>query len=114
MAESKEEKIAKSWQAFWKPVAGGLVTLMAAAALFLSHSNDQSCELKYNDLDKRLSAIEQSFDKRTSLVETNVTNLQTNQAALSSKLEKILESVNTIQVDIAKLVVVMDNTRIKK
>lgn len=110
MAESKTDK----WIAALKPVFGGLVTLMAAAALYLNHSNDQTCELKYNDLDKRIAAVEQGFDKRTSLVETNVVNLQTNQAALSSKLEKILESVNTIQVDIAKLVVVMDNTRIKR
>jgi peptidoglycan hydrolase CwlO-like protein len=92
----------KEWRKLLDPVAKGLIALMAAGAIWLNHSGSESCDVKYSQLDKRLSLAEQ-----------NVVNLQSNQDALSGKIDRILESVQTISVDIARMSAVMDNTIIK-
>lgn len=96
MAESKTDK----WIAALKPVFGGLVTLMAAAALWLNHSSGQTCEIQYANIDKRVT-----------LMESQVTDLQSNQTSLSGKIDKILDAVSDIRVDIAKMAASADNTR---
>lgn len=103
MAESKEERVAKSWQNFLKPVAEGLVALMAGASLWLNSSNNETCELRYADV-----------DKRTVVLESQVKDLQNNQNKLSDKIDKILDAVQSIQIDMAKISTVIDNTTVKR
>ena len=100
MASTNESK---EWRKMLDPAVKGFIALMAAAALWLNHSGSESCEVKYSQLDKRLSLTEQS-----------VVNLQANQAALSGKIDRILESVQMIQIDITRMATVIDNTTVKR
>jgi len=100
MASTNESK---EWRKMLDPAVKGLIALMAAAAIWLNHSGSESCEVKYSQLDKRLSLTEQS-----------VVNLQANQAALSGKIDRILESVQMIQIDITRMATVIDNTTVKR
>lgn len=93
----------KEWRKMVEPAVKGLVTLMAIAAVWLSSNNQGKCEIRYSELDKRISLVEQ-----------NVTGLQANQSALSGKIDKILEAVNTISIDIARMSTVIDNTAVKR
>lgn len=86
--ESKTDK----WIGALKPVFSGLIALMAAAALYLNSQGKDQSELRYAELDRRLT-----------IVETQTSNLQGNLSKLSEKTEKILEAVTDIKVDIAKL-----------
>jgi hypothetical protein len=93
----------KEWRKMVEPAVKGLIALMAAAAFWLSNNNQDKCEIRYSELDKRISLVEQ-----------NVTGLQANQSALSGKIDKILDAVNTISIDIARMSTVIDNTTVKR
>lgn len=100
MASTSESK---EWRKMVDPAIKGLVALMAAAALYLNSNNNDTCDIRYSNLDKRISLAEQ-----------NISNLQVSQDALSSKLDKILDAVTFIQIDIAKISTVVDNTKVKR
>jgi hypothetical protein len=93
----------KEWRKMVEPAVKGLIALMAAAAIWLNTNNQDKCEIRYSELDKRISLVEQ-----------NVTGLQANQTALSGKIDRILESVQTISIDIARMSAAMDNTVVKR
>lgn len=82
----------KEWRKMVEPAVKGLITLMAAAAFWLSSNNQGKCEIRYSEMDKRISLVEQ-----------NVTGLQANQSALSGKIDKIFESVTSIRIDISRI-----------
>ena len=88
MAESPH----KSWQNFLRPLVEGLVALAAAGAIYLQSSSSTSNEIKFAEMDKRMALMEQQ-----------VIELQGNQSKLSDKLDKILDCVTEIKVDIAKM-----------
>lgn len=82
----------REWRSFLRPAVEGLVALMAAGALYLNSAKSESFEVKWSELDKRQSLTEQS-----------VLNLQANQDALSVKIDKLLENVQEIRLDISVL-----------
>ena len=86
MAESPH----KSWQTWLDPIAKGLIALMAAGAMYLQSSSSSSNDIKFAEIDKRVALMEQQ-----------VIELQSNQSKFSEKIDKILDVVTDIKVNIA-------------